>query len=84
LELLLILSALLSALTGATGTRAPGVELHRAAAVVRATARVARSCSSVLRPANTVAGLVALSRAPEFTGFALVPANPLYAGRRRE
>jgi hypothetical protein len=84
LELLLILSALLSALTGATGTRVPGVQLHQAAAVMQAAARIAPTRSSVLRPSNVMAALVALCRAPDLAAFALAPASPLYATRRRE
>jgi hypothetical protein len=84
LELLLILSALLGALTGATGTRAPGAQLHQAAAVVQAATRVAPVRSSILRPTNVIAALRALCRAPDLAAFALVPASPLYAGRRRE
>lgn len=84
LELLLILSALLSALTGATGTRAPGLQLHHASAVVNAAARVAPVRADVVRPANAVAVLVALLHAPSVTALVLAPVSPLYAGRRRE
>lgn len=87
MELLLILSALLSALTGAiSGVRAPEVRLHQAVveasavqASAPATARVA-----VRQFVQAMPTLVAAASFGVKPVFALDTLIPLYAARRRE
>ncbi|OYY72222.1 hypothetical protein [Sphingomonas sp. 28-63-12] len=87
MELLLILSALLSALTGVSvGTRTPEVRLHQSAAPAALAAAAAQSASRriaarIAQPQQTLAILAA---APAFAAFALRAAAPLYQSRRRE
>lgn len=83
MNLLLLLSALLSALTGVGGARgasAPQV-VCAAATAVRA-ARVA-AISVGVRPVQAPPPLAAVLR-PSGTAWALAAAEPLYASRRRE
>ncbi|MBW6527161.1 hypothetical protein KZ813_09950 [Sphingomonas sp. RHCKR7] len=82
-NLLLLLSALLSALTG-VGTSARQAQpaqavaqQARAAAIVSAARRVA------VRPAQALAALPASAAAPRATALALTPREPIFAGRRR-
>jgi hypothetical protein len=81
LELLLILSALLSAVTGAfTGVREPGQRLHHAAAALESTAAEAPRTAAAILPA-AIADSVAAFAAPvshgEGAAFALALAAPL-------
>lgn len=87
MALLVILSALLSALTGAiSGVRAPEVRLHQtavAASVVRSA--VERTAAVVAR--HPVAGeppIAKLAGAGDAACFTLPAAIPLYGQRRRE
>ncbi|MFA6115573.1 MAG: hypothetical protein WC729_16350 [Sphingomonas sp.] len=87
MELLLILSALLSALTGAiSGVRTPEVRLHQAvvgASTVQASAPTAARVAA--RPiVQAMPTLVAASSFGIETAFALDTVIPLYAERRRE
>jgi len=83
-NLLLLLSALLSALTGIGGSaRQP--QLAQAVAqekVARAPAAVRAVLLS--RPVQVLAGLTMLARAPIARGWSLLPGEPAFAGRRRE
>jgi hypothetical protein len=84
MNLLLLLSALLSALTGVgqgvRGGRAPETVCASAAAVAPATTRTA------LVAARPVQGWPRLADAPRLvlTALRLRPAEPVFAGRRRE
>jgi len=84
LNLILLLSALLSALSGTTGARAPVAPAalsSSVAGVVRATASAEARVAS--RPVQAIAGPVhALIAAPG--PFALTDAVPAFASRRRE
>lgn len=83
-NLLLLLSALLSALTGIGGSaRQP--QLAQAVAQEKV-ARPAAAVRAVLlaRPVQVLAGLIVLARAPTSRGWSLLPAEPAFAGRRRE
>ncbi|MEH3104744.1 MAG: hypothetical protein PGN12_12675 [Sphingomonas phyllosphaerae] len=83
-NLLLILSALLSALTGVgAAARQPQVaqavaQQVKAAAIASAARRLAT------RPAQPRATLVDSSGAPQLRVLALVAVEPIFAGRRRE
>jgi len=85
LNLILLLSALLSALSGAGGARAAQVPTTLSSAVVatavKATAEVRRQVAA--RPIQTIAGPVhaVMSALPV---FALSDAIPVFASRRRE
>lgn len=82
-NLLLLLSALLSALTGIGGSaRQPQI----AQAVAQEKARPAAAIRAVLltRPVQAVASRVASALAPVSRVWALRPAEPVFAGRRRE
>jgi hypothetical protein len=84
LNLILLLSALLSALSGTTGARAPVTPAalsSSVAGVVRASATAEARVAS--RPAQAIAGpvhaLIAIPRP-----LALIDAVPAFASRRRE
>ena len=83
-NLLLFLSALLSALTGVVGGgRVAEVPQYTAAA--SASARVsARPAVNVKRPIAALPRLQEVANALPAKVFALTPATPLFAGRRRE
>jgi hypothetical protein len=83
--LLLLLSALLSALTGGAdmaGRVAAPQTVSRDAAVHVATPASARA--TVLRPANRPATLADIALLAGEVRFAVPPAAPLFAARRRE
>ena len=83
-NLLLLLSALLSALTG-IGASARQPQLAQAVAQEKV-ARPAAAVRAVLlaRPTQVPAVLAMLSRAPIARVWSLLPAEPAFAGRRRE
>ncbi|MBA3896276.1 MAG: hypothetical protein H0X36_03890 [Sphingomonadaceae bacterium] len=86
MELLLILSAMLSALTGAiSGVRAPEVGLHQMVAANMAQESAVASprpaALRVVQPMPTLAMVAPMAVAP---AFAVTPVLPLYAERRRE
>jgi hypothetical protein len=87
MKVLLFLSAILSALTGAiSGVRAADVPAHQTAlesayvqvAAPKAAFRAAR------RPEAVLPALTSLAEAPRVLPVAVAPVAPLYAGRRRE
>ena len=84
MNLLLLLSALLSALTGSGGSvRQPQVAqavAQQARAAVAAT--VAQRVAA--RPAQVLVGLPTSAAAPRATSLALLPAESAFAMRRRE
>ncbi|WP_375270165.1 hypothetical protein [Sphingomonas sp.] len=84
MNLLLLLSALLSALTGIGGSaRQP--QLAQAVAqekVARAPAAV--RAVPLSRPVQVLTRVAALAGAPIARGWALLPVEPAFAGRRRE
>ena len=87
MELLLILSALLSALTGAiSGVRAPEVRLHQAVVEAGTIRSVAPAIARVaVRPiVQALPTLVAAATFGVKTFFSLDLSIPLYAERRRE
>jgi len=83
MNLLLLLSALLSALTGLS------TSVARPAAVVAASAQVTRHVSvaalpQATRPADQPFALAQSARAPVVSPIVLRPIAPLFASRRRE
>jgi len=83
-NLLLLLSALLSALTGIGGSARPP-QLAQAVAQEKAARPVAaRRAVSPARPAQVMATLAALARGWSGPRWSLVRTEPLFAGRRRE
>ncbi|MBX9731460.1 MAG: hypothetical protein K2X59_09040 [Sphingomonas sp.] len=87
MELLLILSALLSALTGVTaGMSTPAVRLHQSVAPAAIAAAAAQSAGQ--HQARHIApALPTLSISASVTagkGYTLRPVTPLYLARRRE
>lgn len=85
LNLLLLLSALLSAMTGigsARGEAAPASAVCACAAKACATSQTVRSVAH--RPAVTVASIAETALAPLAGAWPLPAAEPLFASRRRE
>lgn len=84
MNLLLLLSALLSALTGgASAMRAPAAA-HAVASAAVAVRSQARAVRTVSRPIATVQPLIESARAAIVQSFVVAPAVSLYASRRRE
>ena len=82
-NLLLLLSALLSALTG-VGTSARQAQPSQAVAQqARAVAIVSAARRIAVRPAQEFAALIASAVAPCVAVLALAPREPIFAGRRR-
>lgn len=83
-NLLLLLSALLSALTGIGGSaRQP--QLAQAVAQEKVSRPVVGARAvSLTRPVQALAALACAAWAPIARGWALLPAEPVFAGRRRE
>jgi hypothetical protein len=85
MNLLLILSALLSALTGAiSGVRAPAAQYQavQARAVQASAPRAVRTTPTVVAAALPSLRVLAAAALP--AGFALTALAPLYMDRRRE
>jgi hypothetical protein len=82
-NLLLLLSALLSALTG-VGASVRAAEVPQAVATQARAGEVAQRRAVATRPVATSPTLTASARAPIVHVLALEPAAPLYATRRRE
>jgi hypothetical protein len=82
LNLLLLFSALLSALTGVVSTARAPTAAHAAAATAIRTAAVVMPREATARPANVVADLRAIAVPVVASGVAAIA--PLYASRRRE
>lgn len=83
LQLLLILSALLGALTGAMSGRAPDLRSHQAAVVRDATA-AAPARVATARPVQALPAPGRTAMPPRATAQGFARAIPLYAARRRE
>jgi hypothetical protein len=86
MEFLLILSAVLSAITGAfSGVRAPEVRLHHAATATAQAATPVLPCARVAapaaRPAPARSIFALLAEVRPLPLFALTSAVPLYADR---
>ena len=84
LNLILLLSALLSALSGTAGARAPvppAALSSSVASVVKATAAVRHQVAA--RPVQVMGG-PAVSIVPALRAFALADIVPAFASRRRE
>lgn len=83
-NLLLLLSALLSALTGVGGSvRQPQVA-QAVAQQARVTAQATARRDVAARPAQQLPGLAAVALAPLASALALVAREPIFASRRRE
>ena len=84
MNLLLLLSALLTALTGVgSGARTPQMA-QAVAQQARVASTVATVATAARRPLETWSTLAAAATAPLAAGWRLAPSSPLYAGRRRE
>lgn len=86
MELLLILSAMLSAVTGAfTGARAPEPRLHHPAAQIVAVAEPRAETAVVVRRSESeLPGIALLAALAEAPGFAIAAPAPLFAVRLNE
>jgi hypothetical protein len=83
-NLLLLLSALLSALTGVgAGVRQPPVA-QTVAGSVRTVAAAVAARATTARPVAPRVSLAMLAAMPAVRWFAPAPIRPLFAGRRRE
>ncbi|WP_156818869.1 hypothetical protein [Sphingomonas sp. Mn802worker] len=84
MNLFLLLSALLSALTG-IGSSARQPQLAQAVAQEKVARPVAAARVVLLaRPVQAIASLARAAAAPITRGWTLLPAEPAFAGRRRE
>jgi hypothetical protein len=84
LNLILLLSALLSALSGTTGVRAPVTPAALSSSVASAVkATAAARLQVATRPVQVVGGPVAAIM-PALRSFALADIVPAFASRRRE
>lgn len=84
-NLLLLLSALLSALTGVTAAvpaRATPQQMSRD--VVQQRAEMRGTVSQGVRPVQPLACLAELARPPLLRSIAIAAPEPIFAGRRRE
>ncbi len=83
MNLLLLLSAMLSALAGVTGVRSSAPQATCSQSADREIARAAVAPASITRPSQTLPSLAAI--VPQAVSqFVLKPAAPLFASRRRE
>ncbi|MEO5493376.1 MAG: hypothetical protein ABIR08_05050 [Sphingomonas sp.] len=84
MNLILLLSALLSALSGTAGVRAPVTPAALSSSVVSAVkATAAARLQVAARPVQAISGPAA-SIAPVLRNFALADIVPAFASRRRE
>lgn len=84
MNLLLLLSVLLSALGGAGVVARPVAPAALAAPIAVAATLSAQPIAVKKRPTARIADRVTVARAPLTTVFALAAAEPRYAARRRE
>jgi len=85
MNLLLLLSALLSALTGIGGSvRAPDMAQAVAGASAVAAVAPARRPGVAARPAFVLPGRLSQAILPRYVALALPAAQPIWATRRRE
>jgi hypothetical protein len=82
-NLLLLLSALLSALTGVGASARQAQPAQAVAQQARAVAIVSAARRVAERPEQVLAALSAKAVAPLVAALALAPREPIFAGRRR-
>ncbi|TCP32893.1 hypothetical protein EV292_107233 [Sphingomonas sp. BK235] len=82
-NLLLLLSALLSALTGVGASARQAQPAQAVAQQARAVAIVSAARRVAVRPRQVLAALIASAAAPRVAVRALAPREPIFAGRRR-
>jgi hypothetical protein len=82
-NLLLLLSALLSALTGVGASARQAAPAQAVAQQARAAAIVSAARRVAVRPRQALAGLIASAAAPRMAALALAAREPIFAGRRR-
>lgn len=83
MNLLLLLSALLSALTGAVGGRVGGAPQAVCSRLTEEPARRTIEATAKVRPVQAQPALSTLARVVS-TPLVILPAEPIFAGRRRE
>ena len=84
MNLLLLLSALLTALSGVAGQVRPEAPQSFAVAIGREAAAVEPVAIRSARPVERLPAIVRVALAPAATVFALAAPVPIFAGRRRE
>ena len=82
-NLLLLLSALLSALTGVGASARQAQPAQAVAQQARAVAIVSAARRVAVRPGQVLAALIASAAAPRVAMLTLAPREPIFAGRRR-
>lgn len=82
-NLLLLLSALLSALTGVGVSARQAQPAQAVAQQARAAAFVSATRRAAVRPGQAPAALIATAAAPRIAALAVAPREPIFAGRRR-
>lgn len=82
-NLLLLLSALLSALTGVGASARQAQPAQAVAQQARAAAIVSAARQVAVRPGQALAALITSAAAPGGVALVLSPREPIFAGRRR-